>query len=124
MFIDLAVFNLLRATGFAATSSSVAGAVAGLVWNFSVNAVVFSNKRTSLRKRLKQIVRFGLVSAASAAYLILLFELYLIMTSGGLGWWDSVCRVCIILSGTVVRFFVTRNWVFSGQEEQRDSVSG
>lgn len=111
VLVDLGTYNLVLLASGNSSVSNLTGALCGLVANFTINMFVFSNRSASLRERARHLTKYALVAGASSIYLVLAFEIYLDFV-GTNGFQDSVVRVLIVLSGSLVRFLLTRSWIF------------
>lgn len=107
---DLIVFNAALLVSGQIETSNLFGALSGVVVNFIVNRAVFDTHRE--KGIWRPVLRFLFVAGLSALYLIVVFQVSAVVfeLEGGLEL--NLLRVAIIGSGAIIRFFITKNWVF------------
>lgn len=109
---DLVTFLLLQLIGFNVIGSNLVATFAGLFTNFVINSWNFlgSFSRVSLTSR--HSMKFAAVALVSACYTFLMYQflvgiLALTETSH-----LTMLRAVVIASGTAIRFFALKLWVF------------
>lgn len=109
---DLGSFSFLRVIGVPLLVANVLSALLAMAVNYTINHLAFLGASgTQINQR--SIVRFVLVAGISFLYVVLSFQL--VVSIGGLngGAPELMARAVVIGSGTVVRYFLYRLWVFS-----------
>ncbi len=110
--VDLASFNSLVGFGFGPSLANVVSSFLGLVLNFLINYMTFVRLDRSSKVLRLSSLKFSLITGASFLYLLLGFELFLGFYDGSSPMDLTLARIVLIGSGTVVRFFLFRHWVF------------
>lgn len=110
--IDLAVFNLLIGAGFPSRFASLVSILLATGANFIINYWVFSSKNLDKRRLFRSLYRYGIVAVLSALYLFVMFEIVQIIATDLSQLGMSFVRVALILSGSVIRFLLSRHWIY------------
>lgn len=115
---DLAVFNLLFYIEVGVRLASIISALVGLGLNFLINLLAFSAVNLPRKILLGTLTKYLTIAGLSTVYVLVAFEIVLAVlhpeTAAGL----TGTRVVIIASGTLIRFFLYRHWVFRAQEDR------
>lgn len=115
---DLAVFNLLFRNEVDPRLASIVAALVGLGLNFLINLLAFSTLNLPRKILFGTLTKYLTVAGLSTVYVLVAFEMVLAVlhpeTAAGL----TGTRVAIIASGTLIRFFLYRHWVFRAQEDR------
>ena len=117
LVVDLMVFNLLIFFAVNASLANVSAALAALVVNFFINHRAFMPRRLRSANLTMKSVKFGILALASFLFLLVGFEVVLWVMPDQSAVFYSVTRILLIGSGTLIRFFVLKYWVFSHQED-------
>lgn len=110
--VDLAVFNALisqKVNLFVANGFAV---IAALLANYVINHWVFLPGQLARKKFAKKSFRFGIVAWASALYLLIGFQVVVWLLPDLNTPSYTLARILLIGSGTIVRFFALKYWVF------------
>jgi putative flippase GtrA len=110
--VDLVAFNAMVSLGIGHSLANVVSSFLGLVLNFLINYRTFVSTRGSPKMVRGASLRFSVVTGASFLYLLVGFELFLSFYDGTSAVHLSFARIALIGSGTAVRFFLFRHWVF------------
>ena len=112
LLLDLLVFNTFLFSGASATVSNIAATITALIFKFVISSIAFSEKPSQIGSG-RSILRFGLVSIASSAYILLGFEIFNMLAPESSKTTMTTARVLLIVSSSAARFFLYRGWVFS-----------
>lgn len=86
--------------------------------NFLINLLAFSAVNLPRKILLGTLTKYLTIAGLSTVYVLVAFEIVLAVlhpeTAAGL----TGTRVAIIASGTLIRFFLYRHWVFRAQEDR------
>ena len=119
---DLATFNLLLHYGVGLTLASVVAASVGLGINFLINLITFSRITLPPRTLIVVLAKYSIVAGLSTVYILVVFEIVLAVFELQSPVLLNGARLSIIVTGTLVRFFLYRLWVF--RASKRDEASG
>lgn len=117
MVVDLAVFNALLLVEINTSIANVSAAIAALLVNFVINHRTFIPNGSMRKDLTKKSVKFGTIAIISFLYLLVGFEIALWLFPEQSATFYSVIRILLIGSGTLVRFFVLKFWVFTHKNE-------
>lgn len=114
--VDLLIFNLVAAVSERLSLANLVAAAVSLIVNYLVNHRVFRPSKRVSDDLGSSTIKFGVVGLVSFAYLVTLFELAMALLPGASQLVLSVVRVGILLTGSAVRFYLLRQWVFRVRE--------
>ena len=110
--LDLALFNILLASGVSSSVANGSSTLGALVLNFLINLSVFSPMKRGTFQNLRAAKRFALIAFLSAAFVFAGFEVAVSLFALETAVQQSVLRVLLILIGSGVRFVAYGAWVF------------